>query len=73
MNKNRSDTNLKCKTNPLSAHAMEHKQNFDQCFNLKGVRQIDNTFDPFLLTHLEVAHQKVLKTKHPDGLNLRYG
>ncbi len=72
MNKNRSDTQLQIDTNPISAHAMAHQKTFDNCYNLLGVRQnyVNNRLK---LTQLEVAHQKVLKTKQPDGLNLRFG
>jgi hypothetical protein len=72
MNKNRSDTNLKVKTNPLSAHAMEHNQNFDECYSLKPINQFKSN-SSLKLTQLEIAHQKVLKTKQPSGLNLRFG
>lgn len=72
MNKNRSDTNLKIKSNPISAHAMEHNKTFDDCYSLQCINQIQNS-NPLKLTNLEVAHQKVLKTKQPEGLNLRFG
>lgn len=34
MNINHSDTNKTIETNPITAHAMEHNQRFDNCFSL---------------------------------------
>ena len=64
------------KEKPLAQHAIEHgKEKLEECFNLKAVNHIksieDDSYKRFQLKKLEQAHQLVLKTKYPMGLNLR--
>jgi len=75
INNHRATVKKKIKEQPVSAHALEHKQNFDQCFSIKGLKSIpvhpDPEYNMHLLRRAELAHQYVLKTRNPFGLNLR--
>lgn len=64
------------KTKPVANHAKEHNANkIEQCFSLKGIQKVqdkkDENINRFNLNRCEYAHQMVLKTRFPQGLNLR--
>ena len=61
---------------PLSSHAISHNiQNLENCFSLKGIFHCEpnpeyNT-NLLNLRNSEIAHQLILKSRQPDGLNIR--
>lgn len=60
-------------SNPLVTHNEEnHKLNeFEDVYEVSAIRQLTKHFSIPNLRNLEQAHQIILKTKHPSGLNLR--
>lgn len=61
---------------PIPLHAKEHNQNsIENCYNLIGINKIKPTenekINRYNLKKCELAHQLVLKSKTPTGLNLR--
>ncbi len=61
---------------PLSAHAVEHGvKSLEDGFDLKAIYQEDPDPEPARvdakLRDVEIAHQLIMKSRQPDGLNIR--
>ncbi len=70
INNHRSCANRK-DDKSVSQHALSHQQDFQNCFSLQGICKVPDQFNKLKLEHLEQAHQLVLKSKVPYGLNIR--
>lgn len=53
---------------PVAHHASLHSESFENCYNVKALRSCPNTKE---LRTQELAHQLLLNTRAPFGLNLR--
>lgn len=75
MTGHRFDVVHKDKRKQIYNHATHHNQNFEGCYELKALHKIKPHQNPksnqLILRNSELAHQLVLKTKVPSGLNLR--
>ncbi|MBS0032667.1 MAG: hypothetical protein KFE23_01000 [Candidatus Baumannia cicadellinicola] len=72
----RFDIFHKDKEKPLAKHAAEHKKDkIEECYILKGINKVfpchEENLNRLKLKNLEQAHQLLLKSKYPNGLNLR--
>jgi len=76
MTGHRFSINHKQMEKPIAQHVHEHnEQKLENCFTLKGVQKIkenkNEEINRYNLRRSETAHQLILKTRHPKGLNLR--
>ena len=75
MTNHRFDVTHSNKQRPISAHAIFHKKSFEDCFTLTGVRKVttdsNKDYNRLRLQRHELSHILLLKTKTPQGLNLR--
>ncbi len=76
MTNHRFDVCHQNRERPVSSHAMSHNlQNLEDCYSLKGIFQEQLNQDQNKITvHLrntEIAHQLVLRSRQPHGLNIR--
>ena len=75
MSYHRFDVNHSNEIRAVSAHAINHRKTFEECFELSGIHKISNEYnkeyDKLQLKQHELAHIMVLKTKSPFGLNIR--
>lgn len=76
MTGHRFDTLHKDLKKPIPCHIFEHKkEKLEECFKLTGIRleptQPNEKSNRFNLRQTELAHQYVLQSRHPTGLNLR--
>lgn len=74
----RSDVHHQKIFRPLAAHAIEHNvKSLEEGYTLKGIYKENtnpeesNTYTNIKLKNVETAHQLILKSRQPDGLNLR--
>ena len=55
----------------LVKHAESHNEKFEDLYNVIPIRQMKADSTTQELRYMEQAHQMVLKSKFPHGLNLR--
>lgn len=72
----RFDVSHQNSNRPLSQHAIEHNiTKLEDGFILKGIYQQNHDLDPQItetkLRSIEIAHQLIMKSRQPEGLNLR--
>lgn len=61
---------------PVSAHAISHNETkIEECYELRGIYSekpgLDINTNALKIRNIEVAHQLILKSRLPDGLNIR--
>jgi hypothetical protein len=76
MTNHRFDVAHQNRSRPISAHAVDHKSGeLENCYTLKGIYHLKPNPDKMINSHelrnIEVAHQLVLRSRQPDGLNIR--
>ncbi len=75
MTGHRFDVVHKDNKKPIYQHAAQHDKNFEDCYNLTAVHKIkphhNIEYNSLTLRNSELAHQLILKSKTPFGLNHR--
>ena len=76
MTGHRADISHQDEEKPVGKHAVFHqKTKLEDCYKVKTVKQIKENNNKNITTinlrQSELAHQLVIQTRHPSGLNLR--
>ena len=74
MTNHRFDVYHQNQERPVSSHAISHKiDKLEECYDLKGIYleppHPNQNFTSYNIRNTEVAHQLVMRSRLPEGLN----